>query len=259
MFKGRTLMLLAIATLVGCGAAWYANQWINQSQYVGSEDVDQKKVVVSAMAIPYGQKVKMQHVRLITMPVDMVPEGAFFTLEEVENKIANTSILAGDILRKERFTEHMGGSTLAALIEPNKRAISVRVNDVVGVAGFLLPGNNVDVISSRKGANKRIVTNTVLKNIKVLAVDQTSNADENKPVIVRAVTLEMTPKQTEVLIKARDEGKIQLTLRNPMEEVVAEVKKPVVKKTRKRKYRAPSSSVVTVIRGTSTEKTKVKL
>jgi pilus assembly protein CpaB len=139
------------------------------------------------------------------------------------------------------------------------RAVTVRVDDVVGVAGFLLPGNTVDILASRKRGQGRAITETILRNIKVLAVDQTASAETNEPVIVRAVTLEMKPTQAEVLFQARVEGSIQLTLRNPLEaepEVVPPTKKRVVRRASVKKKAAPPE--VIVIRGTSVDKTKPK-
>jgi pilus assembly protein CpaB len=132
----------------------------------------------------------------------------------------------------------------------------VRVDDVVGVAGFLLPGNRVDVLASRiDNQTRRAVTDTILKNLKVLAVDQTASTDKNEPVIVRAVTLEMTPPQSEILIKAKEEGTIQLTLRNPLapeELVVEEAPKPApIPVVRPPPPRPPPDPTVTVIRGTA--------
>jgi pilus assembly protein CpaB len=143
------------------------------------------------------------------------------------------------------------------------RAITVRVDDVIGVGGFLLPGNTVDILASRKD-NQRAVTETILKNIKVLAVDQTANANENEPVIVRAVTLEMTPAQAEVVVKARTEGTIQLTLRNPeafeVVEPEPEAAPPPVRVVAAAPRPRPVSrdTTVTVIRGTAVEQTKTK-
>jgi pilus assembly protein CpaB len=146
-------------------------------------------------------------------------------------------------------------------VDENMRAVTVRVDDVVGVAGFLLPGNTVDVLSSRKVPNQRAITETILKNIKVLAVDQQATAEENEPVIVRAVTLEMLPKQAETLFRARTEGTIQLTLRNPLEPDYVPPPAPPPKKrvaTRTPVKRPPPPAEVTVIRGTTVAKTKTK-
>ena len=100
-------------------------------------------------------------------------------------------------------------------IEPTKRAVSVRVNDVIGVGGFLLPGNRVDVLATRMTDERRAVTQTLLQNLKVLAVDQTASPEKDKPAVVRAVTLEMEPVEAELLVGATEEGTVQLALRNP--------------------------------------------
>jgi len=186
-----------------------------------------------------------------------LPEGTYTELAEVEGKVATSGIARGEILVAERFASHSRGSTLAALVADNMRAVTVRVNDVVGVGGFLLPGNTVDVLSARKGKNRRAIIETILTNIKVLAVDQTAATDRNDPIIVRAVTLEMTPKQAEKIVKARSEGTIQLTLRNPEEEDI--IPEPVKRTVKKRAPRpASTGSSVEVIRGTDVKTTKTK-
>jgi pilus assembly protein CpaB len=117
------------------------------------------------------------------------------------------------------FAKDGAGSTLAAVVSKDKRAVTVRVDDVVGVAGFLLPGNHVDVVATSKDEHgAAYVAETVLSNIKVLAVDQTASANSNEPVVVRAVTLEVTPAEAEILLKGKAAGSIQLALRNPLDE-----------------------------------------
>jgi pilus assembly protein CpaB len=142
--------------------------------------------------------------------------------------IATMNVMRGEILMRDRFSAHEGGSTLAALVQQGMRAVTVRVDDVVGVAGFLLPGNRVDVLATRVETNRRATTETILRNLRVLAVDQTAATDRNDPVIVRAVTLEMTPAQSEELVRAKEEGRIQLTLRNPLAQEEEEVEEIVV-------------------------------
>ena len=157
-----------------------------------------------------------------------------------------------------RFVEQGDGSTLAALVDKNMRAVTVRVDDVIGVAGFLLPGNRVDVVAARKDG-RRAITDTILRNIEVLAVDQTASANDNEPVIVRAVTLEVTPDQAETLVKGREEGSIQLTLRNPLDEeevIEEEVEAPKPKVVYRRPPTRPQPSTVTIIRGTNVSETK---
>jgi pilus assembly protein CpaB len=218
------------------------------------------------MDIPYGTKVEGRHLKYVEIPEGVAPTGFFTAAENVQGSVSKVAIARGEILIADRFASHEEGSTLAALVGENMRALTVRVNDVIGVAGFLLPGNRVDVLSSRKTTDRRAVTETILRNIKVLAVDQTASTEKNEPVIVRAVTLEMTPEQAEVVVKARTEGEIQLTLRNPLEKYVEPepvvepapqpASKPVVAKARPRPR--PTATTVTVIRGTKVDETKTK-
>jgi pilus assembly protein CpaB len=130
------------------------------------------------------------------------------------------------------------------------------VDDVVGVAGFLLPGSRVDVLASQRLEHDRYVTRTVLHDLKVLAVDQTATAGgEDKPVVVRAVTLEADPKQAERLVQATREGSVQLLLRNPEDHALppAAEAAPAAAAAAPAPTAAPraaTSAPVTIIRGT---------
>ena len=123
-----------------------------------------------------------------------------------------------------------------------------------GVAGFLLPGNYVDVVSSRR-VQEHALAETIVQKIKVLAVDQTTSTDKNDPIIVRAVTLEVTPAQAEKIAKAAQEGKIQLTLRNPTDERVNEEPPPVEVKVAAARPRPQAAPVITIVRGTEVSTT----
>ena len=258
MVKRRTVALLCFSMILAAGAVWVANNWLNvksSPQQIGENEVN---VVVAAMNIPYGQKLDNQHFKVVRLPEDSAPKDVFSDSAELEGQVSKVDLLEGDIIRKERVSTNLEGVTLASMLELGKRAVTVRVDDVIGVAGFLLPGNHVDVLASRAagGQSNRYVTETILKKIKVLAVDQTAGTKKNDPVVVRAVTLELTPKQAEQLVKSREEGRLQLALRNPIEDleqaVVAQVKP-------KRKYTPPTSTSVTIIRGMKAENVKVKL
>ena len=134
------------------------------------------------------------------------------------------------------------------------------------VAGFLLPGNFVDVLGTRleMGTTRRAVTETIIDMVKVLAVDQTAASDKNEPVVVRAVTLELTPKEAEVLVKWEEEGTIQLALRNPSDTLVAEREpepkpaKPQAKPARRAPATVAEEDSVTLIRGTKVQNSKTK-
>lgn len=271
--SSRTLTLIALSLVLGLGAAWMANTWLS-ARLNASPDDNQQNVVVATTEISFGQMVEAQQVTVVRMPKDTVPEDAFDSTEKVVGKIATFSMLRGDILRGARLAEHLGGSTLASLIEPTKRAISLRVDDVVGVSGFLLPGNRVDVLATKQanGNNNNAEAKTILEDLRVLAVDQTASTDKTQPVVVRAVTLEMTPEQTEILVKGMSEGKLQLALRNPLDNqkkpamvqpvamaqvpAPAPAPKPVV---RAKRVGGGESSGITVIRGIEVTEVRTKL
>jgi len=260
--KRRGTILIFLSLLMAAGAAFVANEWVVARVMPGDAEAgDSARVVAAAVSNPFATKVEERHVKLIEMPEGLTPDGFFKTLEEVVGQVSTTKISRGEILVTERFRAHSAGSTLAALVDESMRAVTVRVDDVVGVAGFLLPGNTVDILASRKIPNQRAITETILQNIKVLAVDQQASAEENEPVIVRAVTLEMLPKQAEELFRARTEGTIQLTLRNPLEPNYVPPPAPAPKKRVARRAptkRPPPPAEITVIRGTTVGKTKTK-
>ena len=265
--NSRTLMLIALSVVLGLGAAWMANNWLS-ARLNTTADSNMDNVVVAAVEIPFGQMVEPQHVKVVAMPKGTAPSDAFDSVEKATGRIATFTLLQGDILRGARLAEHLGGSTLASLIEPTKRAISVRVDDVVGVAGFLLPGNRVDVLVAKKGGGRgNAEAETILYDLRVLAVDQTASTDKTQPVVVRAVTLEMTPEEAEKLVKGQAEGRLQLALRNPLDDakkpeekpapVVAVAPpppkpKPVVRRS------GGDGGQVTLIRGTSVQNVSVQ-
>ncbi len=265
MMKRRGTVLVLFSLLLGVGAAWGANQWVQGRLAAGSDDGSTARVIVAAISIPYGTKIEDRHVRAIDYPVDSIPDAAVVDTDAAIGRVATLDIERGELLIGSRLADHNGGSTLAALVGKSMRAITVRVDDVVGVAGFLLPGNFVDVVSSRiELKTRRATTETILNNIKVLAVDQTAATDKNEPVIVRAVTLEVTPGQSEVLVKAKEEGTIQLTLRNPDEpQQVAQAPKaaprPAAPAPVTRPAPRPTSAEVQVIRGTRVDKTRTRI
>jgi pilus assembly protein CpaB len=258
--KRRGLVLIIISLVLAIGAAWVARNWV-QARMNGAPADPGQQVVVAAMDVPFGTKVEARHLSTIVLPRNAAVGNHYTKVDDVVGLIALQKIISGEILLKERFADRAAGSTLAAIVKPDMRAVTVRVDDVVGVAGFLMPGNHVDVVAAHM-ENQRAQTRTVLHDINVLAVDQTASTDKDQPVVVRAVTLEVTPEQAEVLVKAREEGKIQLTLRNPLDkksapdepEAVASVEPP---KTPARKVRVtqpqprPTNNGVIIIRGTN--------
>jgi pilus assembly protein CpaB len=267
MKKGKIIGMVAVSLGLAYGAAWMANNWLQNRLAVKPTGSDTRAVLVAATQIPFGARVEAAHVKVVDLPNGAVPPGSFSNPEEAMGRIAAQTVYPGEILLQSRIVEHLGGSALAAFIDQGMRALTVRVNDVVGVAGFLLPGNRVDVVAIRRPPGGRSANSeTLLQNIKVLAVDQTSSPDKNGPVVVRAVTLEVTPKQAEELAKVTEEGKVRLTLRNPLDSATvartldpATVAPPPEPKPVAVKRVGPRVGKVTVIRGTDVSTSKVRL
>jgi pilus assembly protein CpaB len=244
--KFRTISVFVLALTLAAGAAWFANRWVQlQVQPASAKDNPTTSIIVAAQTIPLGQKIVDAHLEPAAWPADRVPGEAFTAMGEIKGHVAAQTIYQGEPILKRKIAEHGAGSTLSALITRNKRAVTVRVNDVVGVAGFVLPGNSVDVLATGKG--RAGATTTVLQNVKVLAVDQTTG-NKDEPTVVRAVTLELTPEEAEELVEARTDGEIQLALRNTLDtEITPEPPAPAEPAAKPR----PRIKHITVIRGTA--------
>ena len=222
----RFIIMFSIALLLALLAAWVANRWI-QGRAVPDKGVS---VVVAAVEIPFGIKLEESQVKVIAWPGDSAPQGAFSSKDQVIGKVTMNKFYPDEIITEKRISEYLGGSTLSALISKEYRAISVRVDDVVGVSGFILPGNRVDILATKMDrTTNQAATRTLLQNIKVLAVDQAASLEKEKPAIVRAVTLELKPEQAETIVKAMQEGTIQLTLRNPLDSEIGYTEDTTVK------------------------------
>lgn len=248
MFSRRGPILIVISLLLAVGAAWAANRWLTAQAASTGAGPSTVTVLTAAIDIPLGTRMEPRHVAPIQMLAETVPPSAFKDPAAIEGKVAIADIVKGEMLLEPRFADQTSGSALAAVVGENMRAVSVRVNDVVGVAGFLLPGNRVDVVAAyREQADT--LSETVVQNVRVLAIDQTASSDKNEPVVVRAVTLEVTPADAEKLVLAEQRGEIQLALRNPLDAKITSKPKPAVAAVVKTKA-PPAAPGVAVIRGT---------
>ena len=190
----------------------------------GRTAVELKDVVVAGKPLPIGITIKPEDVRLSKVPVDQFPRGAFSKLEEVVERPVVSNILMDEPILQGRLAERGSGLGLAPSIPVGMRAVSVRVTDVAGVAGFVLPGLRVDVlVTGNPPGSNSTVTKTCLYNILVLSAGQTIQADASGQAIkAPTVTLLVTPEQAEILTLAGNEGRIQLVLRNGGDQAVAQ-------------------------------------
>ena len=182
-----------------------------------------RSLVVATSTIAAGQPIEQAHLQLVPWPTEQVPEGAFDKLADLSGRVVRQTVYSGELLLEPKLAPVDARGGLSSTIESGKRAISVRVNDVVGVAGFALPGSYVDVLVSAKDDAHQPFSTTVLTRVKVLAAAQETESDQGgakpKPKVVNAVTLELTPLEAEKLDLARSIGVLSLVLRNDSDTV----------------------------------------
>ncbi|RTR33364.1 Flp pilus assembly protein CpaB [Shewanella atlantica] len=219
--NNKTILFVLLSLIFGVAAVFLAQNWLESNTKAATPQAT-VNVITMATVAPLGAILERKNLKLTPMPKSTVPETAIKSFAEAEGMVVKQNLYAGEVLRSERLTKKGEGSTLASLITPTMRAVTIRVNDVVGVAGFILPGNRVDILNMFKSGG-RLRTDVVLANVKILAIDQRASSDENKPKVVRAVTLELTLEQAEVLMIARGRGSLQLALRNPNDSTTVEL------------------------------------
>jgi len=182
-----------------------------------------KQVVVATKALPAGSTVDRASVTVRGVPEALFPETAFSRVEDVLDRPVLSDIQPDEPLVEARLALKGSGTGLGPMIPPGMRAASVRVNDVVGVAGFVLPGMRVDVLVTGKPSNRSgdTETQTVLQNIAVLSAGQTTQTDgKGQPIVAQVVTLLVNPNEAEALTLANSEGHIQLVLRNSTDRTI---------------------------------------
>lgn len=210
--RSRGLLMLFIAAIAGLAAVFLAARWM---QGQGGE---KGRIAVANVDIELGGRISGEMVRMVDWPEGSVPAGAFADGAKLDGRVVLVSVQRGEPITEGRLAPVGTKGGLSAVVPQGKRAMTVRVNDVVGVAGFALPGTYVDVMvntqDERGTKGDRSISKIVLERILVLAVAQEADRDSTKPKVVNAVTLELTPKDAELLDLARSVGTLSLVLRN---------------------------------------------
>ena len=222
MKSTRGLFMLLIALVAGAVAVAFASRWM-QAQAKGGGHI-----AVAAVDVQLGSKLVPEMLRMVEWPSSSVPPGAFTQVAELDGRVVKSSVTRGEPIIEGKLAPVGTKGGLSAVVADGKRAMTVRVNDVIGVAGFALPGNHVDIMvntvneGNRRGDQDKAISKIVLERILVLAVAQEASRDETKPKVVNAVTLEVTPSQAENLDLARSVGTLSLVLRNQVETQLGE-------------------------------------
>jgi pilus assembly protein CpaB len=218
MNRNRTLIALCIAILVGLAASYFV--YTQMQQVAVAKPIVMKRVVVAAMPLPLGTRLEEPHLSTIPWPdTDPIP-GMFTSTEDVVNRALITDVVENEPILEAKLAQEEGGAGLTVTIPEGMRALSVAVNEVVAVAGFVIPGTMVDVLvtGDASGGGGQSLTRTILENIRVLAAGQKIERDKDgQPQKVPVITLLLTPEQASILTMASTEGRIQLSLRNTID------------------------------------------
>jgi pilus assembly protein CpaB len=221
MRNKRFFVVLVGALLFGLLAAFSVSRYLSSAQAYSK---NLSRVAVAKVAIPVGTKIIAEQVMVVPFPKESTPDGAFDAPDKLVGRVAVTNIAPREPITEARLAPEGTAGGLSAVIPEGYRAMTVKVDDIVGISGFIMPGTLVDVvvtINPDEGAGRKDpISKIVLQNIKVLAngknIDQPENQrDANS---VKAVTLLVTPEQAEKLALASSEGRLQLVMRNSIDQ-----------------------------------------
>jgi pilus assembly protein CpaB len=220
MGRVRVFMVLVLALSVG-GAFAYATYNYVQNVPKPGPGVPTTLVVVAAADLDVGADLNRDDIRVVEWPANAAPAGAFADPKDVIGRGLIMPVIQNEPILPVKLATKEAGAGLPPAIPPGLRAVSVRVNEVIGVAGYVLPGTHVDVLAvvNPSERHEEITSKVILTNVQVLAAGTKIERDErsNKPLAVSVVTLLVAPEEAERLTLASSEGKIQLALRNPLD------------------------------------------
>nr|WP_292314445.1 Flp pilus assembly protein CpaB [Mesorhizobium sp.] len=215
--------MIVLAGVFGVLAVVLVNVWLanQRSAMARTEDIRRDTLVVAAVPLKFGDTLSADKLREIAWPAGAVPDGAFKTTKDLLTgdgaKQALQAIGVNEPVLATKITGPGQRATLSAVLAEGMKAVSIRVNDVLGVAGFVFPGDRVDVLLTRTvrsdgGADKSFV-DVLLQSVKVLAVDQVADESKESPTVVKAVTVEVSTKDAQKLTLAAGAGQLSLALR----------------------------------------------
>lgn len=227
--KARTVFSLTIALGMGAAAVILARGWMEQNTpepvvITQMEQVPKTTVVVAKRDLFFGDQLLEAYLEEVEWPADLVPSGTYTTVEDLlgENRVVTRQIAAGEPVFTTRLSGENGRASLSTVVAGEMRAVTISVNDILGVAGFVLPGDRVDIQLTREIDDAQPVTEILLQNVKVLGIDQNANDQADEPQVARALTVEVTPYQAQKLVLAGQVGTLSLTLRNELDVAAAD-------------------------------------
>jgi pilus assembly protein CpaB len=220
MNRTRTIIVIGVAVLLALLASVGVYRYLSQKGRAAEEArLQTVGIVVAVVDIPIGTTINANQVAITAWPKDLYPKDSFADTKSVVGRAVKRDFLRGEpIVASKLVPAEKGGGLLSFIVPEGKRAFTIRVNEVVGVGGFIVPDTRVDVVltTSPPSRTERI-SKIILENMHVLAAGQIVEQKENKPITVNTVTLSVTPEEAEKLALASNDGVIQLVLRNFMD------------------------------------------
>lgn len=224
----RSIVHLFIGIFLASVSVFLMSQYKNGSDgsvaKIYKPNIEVVKIVVANRDLPFGSNLIMDYLEYAEWPKRSIPEGVFTDVDDLlkdkegkkAERIVISSIHKGEPIFKQKISGYGGRATLSRKVSKNKRAVSISINDVSGVAGFLLPGDHVDVMLTRNvgEADKKLITDVILQNVVILGIDQLTDESSSKPVVARTVTVEVEPVEAQKLALAQQIGTLSLSLRN---------------------------------------------
>ena len=224
MGNRQTLIALGVALILGLAAVFLANSYLSGTERRAALG-GTTKVAVAATPLAYGVDITPDKVRFVDFPNSSIPPGAFTNTAQLirpgKRRVALLPIAVNEPILAGKISGEGQGASIAALLPDGKRAASVAINDVSGVAGFVQPNDSVDVLVTRSllvAAGNTQVTDVLLQNVRVIAIDQQSRNADGSPKIAKTVTLEVDPIDAQKLALAQTIGTLSLVLRKPGEQ-----------------------------------------
>jgi len=220
MEKFRPMLLLAAAVIIALATSIMAYNWMKKETAQKEANLQTLPVAIAATDLSWGTALTKEMIKTTPFLKGSLPAGEYFSdASSLEGKVLIMPVKANEpILRSRLAPDSIATGGVAAVVDPKKRAMAVRVDKVIGVSGFVHPGNRVDVLVSlqQPGEGSSSITKIVLQNIPVLAAgtEMEQKGKGEKPVAVDVITLELTPDEAEKLAHATSQGRIQLALRN---------------------------------------------
>src|SRR5262245_42259745 len=220
--RKSSVIILVVAILMGGVAAYLARSWLHAQMGTAAALQPAGHIVIAAEPLAYGAVVTAESVNEIPWYTNTLPEGAFATKDDLlggGRRIVLSPLNRGEPVLRSKVTGPGQRASLATQLEEGTRAVTVQVDDVRGVAGFVLPGHLVDIImiADDVSSRRQSYSDILLEHVKVLAIDQLAGEVEGKPTVARAVTLEVTKEQAQKILLATNVGKLSLVLGRPIE------------------------------------------